>query len=125
MFYYSSWAKTLNKFTNIVNPNSQLRRSIHLLVHSQLPKHIQLSNNQQCMYLMLETKIKTIMFCIPKITSRMMEASQITTKYSLVIHQENIISFQPIQPLIAINNFFYHIRKYIKFTHTYDITSGW
>ena len=33
-------------------------------------------------------KIKTIMFCIPKITSRMMQPSQTMTTNSLVKHQK-------------------------------------
>ena len=34
--------------------------------------------------LLLQTKIKTIMFCVPRIQSRMMQASQKMTLYSLV-----------------------------------------
>ena len=74
LLYYSSWAKKLEKFTNTVNPNSQLCHSRHLLVHLQIPKHHLISNEQQLLSLMLETKIKTILFCIPKIPSRMMQS---------------------------------------------------
>ena len=42
--YYSSWAKTLEKFTNIVNLKSQLSNSTHLLAHLQILKHHRLSN---------------------------------------------------------------------------------
>ena len=72
LFHYSSWAKALEEFTNIVNPNSQLFHSMHLLVHPQLPKHNQLSNQQQRLSLMSEKKIKIILFCVPKIPPRMM-----------------------------------------------------
>ena len=44
LFYYSSWAKTSDEFTNTVKPNSQLRHSRHLLFHPQLPKHHHPSN---------------------------------------------------------------------------------
>ena len=84
LLYYLSWANKLDGFTNIVDPNSQLRHSRHLLVHIHIPKHHQLSNQQQHLSLLLETKIKTIMFCIPKIPSRIMQASEIMTAYSLV-----------------------------------------
>ena len=36
----------------------------------------------------VRNKIKTTMFCFRKIPSRMMQASQITTTYSLVIQQK-------------------------------------
>ena len=50
-------------------------------------------------------KTKTILFCVPKIPSRMMLASQITTTYSLVREQESkIIAFQPLQTLIIMHN---------------------
>ena len=84
LFYYSSRAKTLNKFTNIVNPNYQLWHSRQLLVHPQLPKHHQLLNQQQRLSLLLEIKIKTILFCIPKVKFRMMQESQIMATYSLL-----------------------------------------
>ena len=63
------------------------------------------TSEQQCLSLMLETNIKTIMFCIPKITFRMMQTSQKMTTYSLVRHKKTkIIAFQPFQPLIIIHN---------------------
>ena len=52
-------------------------------------------------------KIKTIMFYIPKIPSRMMQASQIMTTHSLVRQQENkIIEVQSFQHLISTHNIF-------------------
>ena len=52
-------------------------------------------------------KKQKIMFCIPKIPSRIMQTSQTTTTYSLVGKQKNqIIAFQPFQHLIIINNIF-------------------
>ena len=42
-------------------------------------------------------KIKTIMLCIPKIPSRLMQASQIMMTY---------VAFQPFQRLIIIHNLF-------------------
>ena len=80
--------KYIGKIINMVNPNSKLRHSRHLLVHLQIPKHHQLSNKQQRLFLLLETKNKTALFCITKITSRMRQASQIMTTYSLVMQQE-------------------------------------
>ena len=75
LFCYSSWAKKLDEFINIVNRNSQLRQSRHLLVHLHNPKNHLLSNKQQRLSLMLQTNIKTIFFCIPLIPSRMMQPS--------------------------------------------------
>ena len=57
-FSHDKWAKTLDKCTNIFNTKSQLRYSSHLIVHPHLPKHHQLSNQQQRLSLLLETKIK-------------------------------------------------------------------
>ena len=94
--HYSSWENTLDKFTNIVNPKYQLRNSRHLLFHIQLPKHHPLQNQQQLLSLLLETKIKTILFCIPKIISRMMQKLQIMTTYSLVRQQEKNYSIPTI-----------------------------
>ena len=59
---------------------------------------------KQLLSLMPETNIKTILFLIPKIPSRMMQPSQTMTTYSLVIHQKQIITFQPFQHLIIIHN---------------------
>ena len=42
--YHSSWAKTLDEFTSIVNTNSQLRQSGHLFLNIQLFKHHHLLN---------------------------------------------------------------------------------
>ena len=79
LFYYSLRANTLEEFTNIVNPKYQLIHSSHLLVHTLPPKHHQLSNEQQRLSFLLETKMKTILFCVPQIPSRMMQESQIIT----------------------------------------------
>ena len=50
-----------------------------------------------------ETKVKTILFCIPKIPSIMMKPSQTMTTYSLVRQQKKFISFQTFQHLIIIH----------------------
>ena len=92
LYYFtcnSSWRKTLDEFTNIVNPNSQLRHSRYLLVHLKNPKHLPILNSQQRLSLLQDTNIKTIMFCIPKIISRMMQPSQNITTCSLVRHKKN------------------------------------
>ena len=86
MIYNSSWGKTLNKFTNTINLNSQLSQSRHLLVHLKNPKHILLLNEQQRLSLLQQTNIKTILFCVPKKPSIMMQPSQRMTTYSLVRH---------------------------------------
>ena len=88
MFYYSSWEKTLNEFTNTFKTNSQLCHSRQLLVCIQNPKNLQLLNQQQLLSLLQHTNIKTIIFCTPKIPSRMMQLSQTMTTYSLVRHQK-------------------------------------
>ena len=38
LFYYSSWGKILDEFTNTVNPITQFCHSRHLLVHLQKPQ---------------------------------------------------------------------------------------
>ena len=69
------------------------------------PQNYQPLNKQQLLSLPLEKKIKTIMFCIPKIPSIMMQESQIMTTYSLVRQQEKwCIALQPFEHLIIIHN---------------------
>ena len=98
---------TLDEFTNMVNTNSQLCHSRHLLVHLMTPKHHQLFNQQQLLPLLQHTNIKKILFYIPKIPSRMMQPSQTMMTYILVRHPNNkIIAFQPFQHLIIIHNVF-------------------
>ena len=97
--------KTLDEFKNIVNSKSQFSHSRQLLVHIQTPRHHHLLNQQQCLSLLFETKIKTMLFCIPKIPSIMMQPSQKMMTYSLVRQQENkIIALQPFRHLLIIHN---------------------
>ena len=88
LIYNSSWGNTLDEFTNIVNTNSQNFQSRHLLVHLHNPKHLPLLNQQHRLFLLQQTKIKTILFCVPKTPSRMMQPSQTMTTYSFVRHQK-------------------------------------
>ena len=90
MIYNSSWGKRLDKFTNTVNPKSQLFHSRHLLVHLLTPKHFPLLNEQQRLSLLQEICIKKHLFCIPKTPFRMMQPSQTITTYSLVRHISTI-----------------------------------
>ena len=51
-----------DKFTNIINTNSQICQSRHLLFHLQIPKHHQLLNWQQHLSLLLETKKNYVLY---------------------------------------------------------------
>ena len=58
-------------------------------------------------------KNQKILFCFPKIPSRMMQPFQKMTTYSLVIQQKQIIALQPFQHLIIIHNvLLQHIKVY-------------
>ena len=123
LFYYFSWGNILDEFTNTVNPNSKLFHLRHLLVNLNNPKHLPLLNEQQRMYLLQDTNIKTIQF-IPKIPSRMMQPSQKMTTYSLARQPKTIITFQQFKHLIIIHNVFLpqlqvdwfltHLRYYLR-----------
>ena len=65
------------------------------------------------------------MFCVPKIPSIMMQTSQIMMSYIIVRRKENFfIEFQPLQPLIIINNVLLPLPQVFKFIQNYGINSG-
>ena len=55
----------------------------------------------------------------------MMQTSQIMMSYIIVRRKENkIIEFQPLQPLIIINNVLLPLPQVFKFIQNYGINSG-
>ena len=104
LFYYLSWAKKgqIYKYNQYQLSNLSVKTPVISSSDTQTSSAIELTTAS---FPSIRDKNKKIMFCIPKIPSRMMQASQIMTTYSLARRKKNkIIAFQPFQHLIIINN---------------------